>query len=90
MGRFFNSIKVFFTYWVNLLVWNKEGWYIGEPSADAQGFRAMTKQKVYRQHTCKVCKRDFWSYKKPDTCFRMECYINWNTRSKNATNTCKN
>jgi len=83
-------IKAFFTYWMNILVWNKEGWYIGDSvPADTQGFRVITKQKVYRELTCKMCKRKFWSYKKPDTCFRFECYMTYHRR-KCATNTCKN
>lgn len=81
-------IKAFLSYWMNILVWNKEGWYIGDTvPSDTQGFRVITKQKVYREHTCKVCKGKFWSYKKPNTCFRMECYIKWR---QDATNTCKN
>lgn len=90
MGGLLYSIKVFFNYWMNLLVWNREGWYIGDyPSSESQQFRIMTRQKVYREHTCKMCKRKFWSYKNPSVCFRMECYLTF-YRRKYATNTCKN
>lgn len=90
MVRFFYSIKVFLTYWMNIFVYNHEGWYIGDmPPPDAQNFRMLIKQKLYHERTCKMCKRKFWSYKKPDMCFRMECFLTYHRR-KYATDTCKN
>jgi len=84
-------LKVLFMYLGNLFIWNRDGWYIGDyPSSDAQGWRIITKQKVYRELTCKMCKRKFWSYKKPDVCFRIECYFKYNLRRLNATDTVKN
>jgi len=90
MGRICNNIKVFFAYWMNFFIWNKEGWYVGDvPPSDTQGFRIMTKQKPYTERTCKVCKETFWSHKKSNVCFRLKCYMSYYRRGC-ATNTCKN
>lgn len=82
------EVVALLTWLANILIWNHEGWYLGkEPSGNAQSFRIMTNQKPYRVHKCKVCGKPFWSYKKPDTCYNLSCYMRWRS---NATDTCKN
>jgi hypothetical protein len=78
MRKINKFLKILFTYTTNLFIYNREGWYIGDvPNPDSQGFRIMTKQKPYHERTCKMCKRSFWSYKKVDVCFRIECYFKY-------------
>lgn len=82
-------IKAFLMYLVNFFFYNKEGWYIGDvPTPEAQSFRVMTHQKPYTERTCVMCKRKYWSHKKSEVCFRIECYMNYHRRL-NATNPCK-
>jgi hypothetical protein len=72
-------LKVLFSYVTNLFIYNKEGWYIGDgaPSGDSQLFRVRAGKKPYSERTCVMCKRDFWSHKKPEVCFRIECYFKY-------------
>lgn len=81
MVRLLNSIKIAFQYVGNLFFWNKEGWYIGnegtEPPVQSQVFRIKTGKKPYHERTCVMCKRKFWTYKKTDVCFRIECYFKY-------------
>lgn len=74
-----NFIKILFKYISNLFLYNQEGWYPSdkEPPADAQMARIRMKKKPYYEHTCVMCKRDFWSYKKTEVCFRIECYFKY-------------
>lgn len=86
MGRIFDSIRVFFTYWMNIFLYNREGWYLGygEPTAEAQNFRIMAHQKPYQERTCKICKENFWSHKKSNVCLRMKCYFAYHRRKFNG------
>lgn len=80
MVRIFDYIKIAIRYIGNLTFWNREGWYIGEPTSESQSLRILLRQKPYHQRTCKMCKRKFWSYNKPNVCFRIECYFTYHTQ----------
>ena len=71
--------KILLIYLRDLFVFNEEGWHVGygAPSADAQMFRIRMNKKPYSERTCVMCKRDFWSYKKTDVCFRAECFFKY-------------